>query len=585
MRPSNCFVGPMLTDLYELTMAYGYWKKGKNKEKAVFDLFFRRNPFGGEFAIFAGLEEVVRSLHAFTFTDADIDYLRNGVVKRKEELQHDFEAGLRNGFVRETSGGFEELRRDPWGEERWEPSVYPADDIHVPGPMRHCEPAFFDWLKSIDCSELKIYAVPEGTLVFPRIPLIRVEGPLAIAQMQETTFLNLTSYPSLIATNAARFRLAAGPGKTLIEFGLRRAQGPDGAVSASRYSYIGGFNATSNVRAGELFGLPTVGTMAHSYVSSFFGLEEITNPNLAGPDGSKHNFLELVLEYRRRLGYTSTNDGELAAFISYAQAFPMGFLALVDTYNTLQSGVPNFICVALALIHTGHKPIGVRLDSGDLAYFSKETRKLFRRIAESFSIESFGTLSILASNDIDESILFSLGQQGHEIDIFGIGTHLVTCRAQPALGCVYKLVAVNGQPRIKLSDEPDKMTIPGRKEVYRLVGDNQHPLIDLMIEAGTPAPGIGEKILCRHPFSEPRRAYVVPKNIIPLHKCVWDGRQTFAFPSLDTIRQYVIDQISVMRPDHMRTVNPTPYKVSVSEELYRSMHEIWMQEAPISEIK
>ena len=463
MRPSNSFVGPMLTDLYEITMAYGYWKKGKDKDKAVFDLFFRKNPFGGEFTIFAGLEEVVRSLHAFKFTDADIDFLRDGVVHQKEELQRDFETGLKNGFIRKTSHGFEELRYDPWGMEHWEPKEYPEDDLRVAGPMRHCEPAFFDWLKGIDCSELKIYAIPEGTIVFPRIPLIRVEGPLAIAQMQETTFLNLTSFPSLIATNAARFRLAAGQHKGLIEFGLRRAQGPDGAVSASRYSYIGGFNGTSNVRAGQMFGLPTKGTMAHSYVTAFFGLDEITNPHLAGPDGKVHNFLDLVLQYRHELGYDHTNEGELAAFISYAQASPNGFLALVDTYNTLESGVPNFICVALALFRSGHKPIGIRLDSGDLAYFSKETRKLLRKAAEAFSIESFGALSILASNDIDESILYSLGQQGHEIDVFGIGTHLVTCRAQPALGCVYKLVAVNGHPRIKLSDEPDKMTIPGEK--------------------------------------------------------------------------------------------------------------------------
>ena len=584
MRPSNCLVGPMLTDLYELTMAYGYWKKGKDKDKAVFDLFFRKNPFGGEFTIFAGLEEVVRSLHTFTFTDADVAYLRDGIIRQKEELQHDFEVGLKHGFVRKTSDGFEELRYNHWGVESWEPKEYPEDDLRVPGPMRHCEPAFFDWLKSIDCSELKIYAMPEGTIVFPRTPIIRVEGPLAIAQMQETAFLNLTSFPSLMATNAARFRLAAGQGKGLIEFGLRRAQGPDGAVSASRYSYIGGFNATSNARAGQLFGLPTKGTMAHSYVSSFSGLDEISNFHLAGSDGKEEDFLDLVLQYRHQLGYNHAHEGELAAFISYAQAFPEGFLALVDTYNTLKSGVPNFICVALALMHVGHKPIGVRLDSGDLAYFSKETRKLLRRTAERFSIESFGGLSIVASNDIDESILFSLGQQGHEIDVFGIGTHLVTCRAQPALGCVYKLVAINGHPRIKLSDEAEKMTIPGRKEAYRLIGDNRHPLIDLMIEAGKPAPRIGERILCRHPFSEAKRAYVVAKDIIPLHKCVWDGRQTFAFPPLDTIREYVIDQISVMRPDHMRAVNPTPYKVSVSEDLYRSMHEIWMQEAPISEI-
>ncbi|PKN30870.1 MAG: nicotinate phosphoribosyltransferase [Deltaproteobacteria bacterium HGW-Deltaproteobacteria-21] len=584
MRPSNHFVGPMLTDLYQLTMAYGYWKKGKDKDQAVFDLFFRKNPFGGEFTIFAGLEEVVRSLNGFRFTDADIAYLQDGTIRKKEELQLDFEAGLRHGFIRKRSRGFEELRYDPWGAESWEPKDYPDHDLRLPGPMRHCDPAFFDWLKSVDCSGLKIYAVPEGTMVFPRIPLIRVEGPLAVAQMQETVFLNLTGFPSLMATNAARFRLAAGEGKGLIEFGLRRAQGPDGGVSASRYSYIGGFNATSNTKAGQLFGLPARGTMAHSYVSSFSGLHEIADPRLAGADGKEEDFLDLVLQYRRQLGYLHTNEGELAAFVSYAQAFPEGFLALVDTYNTLKSGVPNFICVALALFEIGHKPVGIRLDSGDLSYFSKETRKLLRKTAERFSIESFGGLSIVASNDIDEAILFSLGQQGHEIDVFGIGTHLVTCRAQPALGCVYKLVSINGQPRMKLSDEADKMTVPGRKDVYRLVGGNRHPLVDLMIEAGKPAPKAGERILCRHPVSEPKRVYVVPKDVIALHKCVWDGRQIFSFPPLDTIRRYVQEQIAVMRPDHMRAVNPTPYKVSVSEDLYRSMHELWMHEAPITEI-
>lgn len=574
----------MLTDLYQLTMAYGYWKKGKDKDQAVFDLFFRKNPFGGEFTIFAGLEEVVRSLNGFRFTDADIAYLQDGIIRKKEELQLDFEAGLRHGFIRKTSRGFEELRYDPWGAESWEPKEHPDHDLRVPGPMRHCDPAFFDWLKSVDCSGLKIYAVPEGTMVFPRIPLIRVEGPLAVAQLQETVFLNLTGFPSLMATNAARFRLAAGEGKGLIEFGLRRAQGPDGGVSASRYSYIGGFNATSNTKAGQLFGLPARGTMAHSYVSSFSGLHEIADTHLLGADGKEEDFLDLVLQYRRQLGYLNTNEGELAAFVSYAQAFPEGFLALVDTYNTLKSGVPNFICVALALFKIGHKPVGIRLDSGDLSYFSKETRKLLRRTAERFSIESFGGLSIVASNDIDEAILFSLGQQGHEIDVFGIGTHLVTCRAQPALGCVYKLVSINGQPRMKLSDEADKMTVPGRKDVYRLVGGNRHPLVDLMIEAGKPAPNAGERILCRHPVSEPKRVYVVPKDVIALHKCVWDGRQIYSFPPLDTIRRYVQEQISVMRPDHMRAVNPTPYKVSVSEELYRSMHELWMHEAPITEI-
>ena len=210
MRPTNAFVGPMLTDLYQLTMAYGYWKSGKHRDKAVFDLFFRKNPFGGEFTIFAGLEEVIRSLHAFRFTDEDIAYLRYGALKHKAELQRCFEVGLENGFIRETASGPEEFRFDRWGDGSWQPTRYPEDDLKVPAPLAACEPAFFDWLKSIDCSELKIYAVPEGTIVFPRIPLIRVEGPLGIAQMQETTFLNLTNFPSLIATNAAAFQAGRG---------------------------------------------------------------------------------------------------------------------------------------------------------------------------------------------------------------------------------------------------------------------------------------------------------------------------------------------------------------------------------------
>ena len=584
MRPTDAFVKPTLTDLYELTMAYGYWKNGKERDKAVFDLFFRKNPFGGEFTIFAGLEEVIRSLHAFKFTDSDIAFLRDGTIKRKAELEYGFETGLKNGFVREKDGSFEEFSFDKRGIGAWQPAARPRGDLAITGPMAGCDPAFFDWLKQLDCSELKVYAMPEGTLAFPRIPLIRVEGPLCIAQMQETTFLNLVNFPSLLATNAARFRLAAGGGKGLVEFGLRRAQGPDGAISASRYAYVGGFNGTSNVAAGELFGLPTKGTMAHSYVASFSSLGEIADPTLEGPDGTKHNFVEMVLDYRNRLGYGHTHEGELASFISYAIAFKNGFLALVDTYDTLKSGLPNFICVALALLRVGYKPVGIRLDSGDLAYFSKEARKTFRKVGKTFSVDAFGGTSIMASNDINESILLSLTQQGHDIDVFGIGTHLVTCQAQPALGCVYKLVALNGHPRIKLSDEVDKMTIPGRKEAYRLIGTNRQPVLDLMVEAGKPAPKAGERILCRHPISEAKRAYVIPKSVVPLHYCMWDGRQTYAFPSLDTVRQYAIDQISEMRPDHMRAVNPTPYKVSVSEDLFRSIHEIWMNEAPITEI-
>jgi nicotinate phosphoribosyltransferase len=232
----------------------------------------------------------------------------------------------------------------------------------------------------------------------------------------------------------------------------------------------------------------------------------------------------------------------------------------------------------------GERAVGIRLDSGDLAYLSKEARKLFKKIAEAEKLPGFANLTIFASNDIDESVLMSLNQQGHEVDAFGIGTHLVTCKAQPALGCVYKLVAINDHPRMKLSDEVEKMTIPGRKEAYRLIGEEGQPLLDVMIEAGKQPPEVGRKILCRHPYNEAKRAYVVPKAVVPLHRLVWDGKQSYSFPPLIETRAYVIEQIKSMRPDHIRSVNATPYKISVSEELYDTIHTLWMREAPIAEL-
>ncbi len=371
-------------------------------EEAVFDLFFRKNPFGGEFTVFAGLEEVIYFVSSFKFDDDQIDYLRKG-------------------------------------------------------PLNACDERFFKWLKTVDCSRIKIYSLVEGTLAFPAVPLIRVEGPLAVAQLLETTILNLINYPSLEATQAARFRLLAGFDKRLIEFGLRRAQGPDGSVSASRYSYIGGFDGTSNVKAGELFGIPVMGTHAHSFVQAFQGLDDLESKILIDTDGKERNFVEAVLQKRNSLRLTETNEGELAAFISYAQAFPNKYLALVDTYDTRRSGLPNFMCVASALKDFGYEPIGIRIDSEDLAYLSKESKKMFQHASKIMN-QDFSQLTITASNDVNEIAMTEMQRQGHEIDTFGIGTNQVTCEAQPALGCVYKLVMINGNPRIKLSK--GKVTIP-----------------------------------------------------------------------------------------------------------------------------
>lgn len=523
MINSNPIVGPLLTDLYQLTMVYGYWCHDKWNTPAVFDLHFRKNPFQGEFTIFAGLTEALRFAANFRFTDQDIEYLQ----------QQNF------------------FGKNP-------------------------DPDFFKWLKTLDCSEVKIYALREGSLAFPREPLLRVEGPLAIVQLMETTLLNLVNYASLMATNAARFRLAAGYDKGLLEFGLRRAQGPDGGISASRYAYLGGFDGTSNVLAGKLFCIPVKGTNAHSFISSFTGLDDLKTHHLEDSRGEKVDFLARVLEIRDRLGY-KTHDGELAAFIAYAISYPHNFLALVDTYDTLHSGVPNFIVVALALVELGHTPIGVRLDSGDLAYLSKETRNLFLE-------HPLPKLTIIASNDINENTLVSLQQQQHQIDAFGIGTHLVTCQAQPALGGVYKLVELCGTPRMKLSQDVEKITLPGRKKVYRIIGQQGYPLLDLMTKEDDIVPQPGKKILCRHPFKSANRVYVTPQEVVCLQECYWDGKLVKELPSIHESRKYVLEQLGNFRSDHLRQLNPTPYKVSLSDDLYTFFHNLWEVEAPILEI-
>jgi nicotinate phosphoribosyltransferase len=528
MEPTNKLINPMLTDFYQITMAYAYWKAGVHEEEAVFDLFFRKNPFRGEFAIYAGLEEKLRLFENFHFTDDQIAYL-------KEQ-------------------------------------------------MPQCERGFFDWLKNVDCSKIKIYAMKEGTISFPREPLMRVEGPIAVAQLLETVTLTLTNYPSLMTTNAAKYRLTVGFDKGLIEFGLRRAQGPDGGVSASRYSYMGGFDGTSDVLAGYLFGIPIRGTHAHSYVQSFTGIEDLKDHTLTGADEEVHDFVKMVLEIRRELGFNHTNEGELASFIAYAQAFPRGFMALVDTYDTLKSGVPNFVCVALGILKLGYNPIGIRLDSGDLSYLSKATRRVFNEVGARTDRNLSKSL-IMASNEINKSVLISLKQQGHEIDIFGIGTHLVTCDDQPAMGCIYKLVEVKGIPRIKLSQELGKMTIPGKKEVYRLFSEDGYSLLDLMIRVGDKPPEPSKRVLCHHPFDHIKRVYVTPYRVIPLHHCVWDGKRVYPEVPLNESRNYILNQLQSTREDHLRDVNPTPYKVSVSEELYSYVYDLWAEESPVTELK
>ncbi|XP_052765116.1 nicotinate phosphoribosyltransferase-like isoform X2 [Mya arenaria] len=536
-KTQNGVIQPILTDLYQITMSYAYWKSGKMNDYAVFDLYFRRNPFKGEFTMFAGLEEVIKFLKNFHFSDSDIAYLK---------------------------------------------TVLPA----------YTEEEFFVYLRNLSAKDVTLHAIEEGTVVFPKEPLIVIEGPLPIVQLMETPLLNLVNYASLVATNGMRFRLAAGPDKTLLEFGLRRAQGPDGALSASRYCYLGGFDGTSNVLAGKLYGIPVKGTHAHAFVTSYTTLEDLQFKMLVPKDSTEPvDFVEVCIKWQKKLVGVidfipdQVSTGELAAFISYAQAFPNGFLALIDTYDVIRSGLPNFCTVTMALSELGYQALGIRLDSGDLSYLSQIVRDTFRKVAIAFELQWIENLSIVASNDINEDTIHSLNQQGHQINSFGIGTHLVTCQKQPALGCVYKLVEVNSKARIKLSEDVEKVTIPGKKFAYRLYGQDGNALVDLMVKPDEPPPQANSRVLCRHPFQESKRAYVIPAKVECLHKTCWkNGKVLVPLPPLRDLRTKAMASIRSLRQDHKRALNPTPYKVSLSAELYTFMHNLWLDNAPIGEL-
>ncbi|XP_038051827.1 nicotinate phosphoribosyltransferase-like [Patiria miniata] len=535
-QESNGIIQALLTDQYQITMAYAYWKSRRTDSRAVFDLFFRRNPFRGEFTIFAGLQECLRFLKNFRYTDSDIAFLR---------------------------------------------TVLPPTT----------ERGFFDYLSALNCSAIQLYAIDEGSVVFPRVPLLRIEGPLPLVQLLETTLLNLINYASLVATNAARFRLASGPNKQLLEFGLRRAQGPDGGLSASKYSYIGGFDATSNVLAGKLYNIPLRGTNAHSLVMSFRSIDDLKNKMLQPKDATSDpidlaaSSLAWLDKVCQLLDLRDTNEGELASFIAYAVAFPQGFLVLVDTYDVLKSGVANFCAVSLALNDIGYKAVGVRIDSGDLAYQSLEIRKIFERVAQEFGLPWFCDVTIVASNDINEETLHSLQQQGNSIDAFGIGTHLVTCQKQPALGCVFKLVQIDDEPRIKLSHDIEKVTIPGRKTAYRLYGSDGLAIADLMAQPSETSPEAQKVVLCRHPFEALTRVNVRPTKVDKLHKLYMkDGEICQPLPTLSEVRDNVKRSMQTLRSDVKRELNPTPYKVSVTSNLYHFLHDLWQESLPVGQL-
>ncbi|XP_029683959.1 nicotinate phosphoribosyltransferase isoform X1 [Takifugu rubripes] len=520
-------VPPLLTDLYQFTMAYAYWRAGRDQETAVFELFFRENPFGGAFTLFAGLNDCLRFLRSFRFGEDDVEFLR---------------------------------------------SVMPPTT----------DPAFFQVLLQLDCSKVTVRSVPEGSVVFARVPLMEVEGPLAVVQLVETSLLCLVNYASLVCSNAARFRVAAGPERKLLEMGLRRAQGPDGGLTASRYTYIGGFDLTSNVQAGFLFGIPVTGTMAHSYVTSFTCLEEVWPQTLVAANGDSDpvDFIALTKGWLiracelLRVESRRIHEGELAAFLSYAIAYPQNFLSVIDSYSVGCSGLLNFCAVALALCELGYRPVGVRLDSGDLCSLSVDVRQVFRRCSEHFSVPAFDSLIIVGTNNISEKSLTELSLKENQIDVVGVGTHLVTCTTQPSLGCVYKLVEVRGRPRMKISEDPEKSTVPGRKQVYRLMDTDGRPFLDLLCLAVEAPPEPGVPLSCFPLCSDRSSVSVTPAQVHRLRQEVFvDGQVTARLCSATETRTEVQTALKTLHPRHQRLQEPDSYTVALSPTLQELLTE------------
>ena len=509
-------LGPLFTDLYQLTMAHAYFAAGKHRETAVFELFFRKCPFEGEFAVLAGFDLIHEIINNFYFTAEDINYLK-------------------------SLPAFAYARKD-----------------------------FFEELKKLDLSDVEINAFPEGSLVFARQPILQVKGPLLKTQLLESALLNCVNFSTLIATYARRIRNIA-PHQKLVEFGMRRAQGPNGAMTATRSSYLGGFDSTSNVLAAQTFEIAAVGTMAHSFVQSFRSLEE--EHLLWNGENIKEE-----LDVLRKQDGRSTNDGELASFLSYSQTFPDAALLLVDTYDTLSSGVPNAIRTFQILKKRGHRPLGIRLDSGDLVYLSQQSRQML-------DASGLSDVKIFASNELDENVIQSLHEQGACIDSYGVGTHLVTAFDQPALGGVYKLVELNGHPRMKISQQTEKLVIPGQKSVYRLFGADGGMLLDLMALAQEPAPLPGRETLALHPSDPFKRGRVIPHHVENMLKPLFKDGQWLDQRTLHEKRSASLQSMKALRTDVWRIHNPAPYKVSTSETLSNLLQELYKKENPPAQIR
>lgn len=459
----------LLTDLYEITMGYGFYQKNKHEEEAVFDVFFRRNRLI-TYSIAAGLEQA-------------IDYLTNW------HLTEDDEAYLRSLHLF-------------------------SDD-------------FIEYLKRMRFTG-SVYAVKEGEVVFPGEPILTVRAPLVEAQFAETAILNILNHQTLIATKSAKICRAAR-NTSVMEFGLRRAQGPDAGIYGARAAVIGGCSSTSNVLAGEMFSIPVSGTMAHSWIMDF--------------------------------------DSEYDAFKAYAEAYPENCLLLVDTYNTLKSGIPNAIRVFKELRARGYEPKGIRLDSGDFAYLSKQARKMLDEAG-------FEKALICASGDLDERSISSLFEQGAKIDLWGVGTKLITSDDMPALGGVYKLAALIKKdgtivPKIKLSDNAEKITNPSFKKLYRLKDKKTGKAIADLISLYDETIDENAPMTIFHPIETWKRTTVRDFTLEPLlHTIVEKGKVVYDFPTLNEIRAYSKARQEEFWEEYLRLDMPELYKVDLTEKLH-----------------
>ncbi|AJS59093.1 nicotinate phosphoribosyltransferase [Paenibacillus sp. IHBB 10380] len=475
------------TDKYQINMMYAHWYGGTHQRKAVFEAYFRKLPFGNGYAVFAGLERIVHYIANLRFSEEDIRYLS------EQEENYD-------------STFLEELRQ-----------------FHFRGT---------------------IHSMKEGALVFPSEPLIRVEGTMMETQLVETALLNFMNFQTLIATKASRIKQVAGQ-DTLLEFGTRRAQEADAAVWGARAAYIAGFDATSNMLAGQKFGIPTKGTHAHSWVQSF--------------------------------------KTEQEAFDAYAKVLPDQVTLLVDTFDTLKSGVPNAIHTAKMLESMGKKMSAIRLDSGDLAYLSIKARKMLDEAG-------FPDVKIVASNDLDENTILNLKAQGARIDIWGVGTQLITASDQPSLGGVYKLVEreIDGEmiPTLKISANPEKVSTPGKKEVYRIIDKvNNKAMADYICFPSEEQPSDGRKIKLFNPQHPYVQKSIRNYEAIPMLEPIFvDGLQVYTLPTLEDIRSYHVEQMNMFWPEYLRKLNPEIYRVNISQEawdLKKNMMAQYMQEEEI----